>query len=1024
MKWLRWSAILLAALLALSAVLAAAVLFYTYLFIRTPPVAQPEKPLLSWLADPLLPPAHQAPWEQAARAHQVAQIQLDQFMTPALKFGPWTRWWWPGNLVEAPELRRELKLFSEVGIAGVEIQPFAISISDKDKASSRWHTRGWDSAEYYQNLQLVMQEAQSRGMGVDLNNGSGWPTGGPHVALEDGMRQLLYSELLVRGPTTIRQRLAAPAMPLATFGAGALGMLGDTPMQTFVPEERELVAVVAARIVDNQRSWQPWDFLDQIELDAGTVQEITEQVDGDQLVWNVPAGEWAITSLWQLPGGELISGGYAHPQPGYVVDHLDGARMRANQDYLFRAETGLNRWFGAPLRAFFNDSLEFRQERHWAMGHLQEFAARKNYDPGPWLAALIEPGKDQMPFHAANIATAPVYDLGEKGLRFLEDWDEVTSDLFRERYFQPLKSWARERGLAHRLQGYGGPMDIIRAAGESDIPEAEQLYAGGSEMFIKAVSSGGHIHGRPIISAESFVFVGRAFMTTPVKIKALADKAFAAGINQLVYHGSAYRIEDHAARGYPADDGWYPWQLGMISTDYSEHWPYWQYAGQLNRYIARNQYLLQMGAPETDVLVLYPGLGFPQGYGNPQEPFDQGRFEGEETLADTGDSADDGAGRSEGHGEVERMRATWHITRELERKGLSWEWVNEHSLAQASFEDGVLRVGGLRASALLLHDIEALQVQTAERIAALVARGMPLSIEGPAPVRQRGLKDAANGDNRVRAALSEAQALASTVFPTAPLRFENSQVKFIRRRLANGDLVQLFTNPWPREAVLSLVVGEPHSQLLWLDAWAGTVYNAALGSQRQLTVTLPAYGSKLLWLRKQGVNNRPDPPLFEPVHKRLLERWSMKMADGSYESEGGLVGDWLKLPELRNSAGPGIYTNHFVAPADIEARLLQGHRYRLELGKVYGAARITLNGLPLGAALLPPYAIDLTPVIRAGENQLTVTVTPARKNSLVTAIENGEPGWNAPNMIGTSERVSAGLLGPVSLTEQVPTVRP
>ena len=138
-------------------------------------------------------------------------------------------------------------------------------------------------------------------------------------------------------------------------------------------------------------------------------------------------------------------------------------------------------------------------------------------------------------------------------------------------------------------------------------------------------------------------------------------------------------------------DGWYPWQLGLLSTDYSENWAYWEHSEQINRYIARCQYLLRKGEPDTDVLVLYPGLGFPQGYSNPAEPFDQGRFEGEEALTDR-------LRRTPlpGRG-TKRMRSIWHETRGLEQQGQSWAWVNEHALSTAAFHNGEIRAGSLRA---------------------------------------------------------------------------------------------------------------------------------------------------------------------------------------------------------------------------------------------------------------------------------------------------------------------------------------
>jgi len=36
---------------------------------------------------------------------------------------PWTRWWWPGNAVDAKNLTHELEQFHDAGLGGVEITP-------------------------------------------------------------------------------------------------------------------------------------------------------------------------------------------------------------------------------------------------------------------------------------------------------------------------------------------------------------------------------------------------------------------------------------------------------------------------------------------------------------------------------------------------------------------------------------------------------------------------------------------------------------------------------------------------------------------------------------------------------------------------------------------------------------------------------------------------------------------------------------------------------------------------------------
>lgn len=1005
MRWIRRSLIALLLLMVLAVVLFLAILLYSYRYVTHVPVSDPAIALLDRGDSPTSRSAGPPPWLRQARLDRDAPLMLAEFELPPQRFGPWTRWWWPGNLVESSELRREMRLFDDVGIAGVEIQPFAISLTKADVRSDRWQDSGWDSPEFYENLHTVLNEALLLGMEVDLNNGSGWPTGGPHVGLADGMRQLVHSEHIVTGPAQIAVSLNAPRIPLGAFMAGAVGMLGETPMQAFVADTRQIVAVVAARVLENQRTWEPWDLQDQITLDITTRIDITAMVEEGVLHWAVPPGEWAITALWQMPGGELISGGYAHPNPGYVVDHLDARRVRANQDYLFRSETGLNDFYGRPLRGFFNDSLEFRQERHWARGHLASFEKRLGYDPRPWLAALVEPGKDQMPFHALNVKTRPAYKMGPLAKRFLEDWDQVVSDLFHERYLQPMQEWAVQRELAHRSQAYGGPIDVIRAAGETDIPETEQLYAGGSEMFLKAVASGAHIAGKPIVSAESFVFMGRAFMTTPLKIKALADKALAAGVNQIVFHGTSYQIKDHDSRGYPVYDGWYPWQLGNISTDYSENWEYWRYAGRLNRYIARNQYLLRKGRVEVDVVVLYPGLGFPQGYFNAEEPFDRGNFPGEEIGRESAERASPGS-------DHDRMRELWRMTSALEAKGLTWAWVNEHALERGQFREGVLHIGDLRASALRLHAIEALHPDVAEHILSLELSGLPVHITGGRPNRQHGLSGREAGDDRVRDAMSRVR--SSAQFPPSVVRYSNAVVKSLRRRLPEGGIIQFFSNPTSARVLLDLEIEDSFPSATFLDAWQGRFerHDTSMTGGK-LRYSLPPYGSVSLWLQPE-----PSAGLTRSVthvEERLkLEDWSLLVGDTPYK-RGAALGDWLDHAVLRDSGGPGRYTTEFSLSAEQLRSVGEEGDIAVELGTLYGAAEVTLNGVSMGSALVPPYRVSLREAAIAGENTLEVRVIVPRKNRLVEEMTSGAQGWFAPEIVQFDSRVSAGLVGPVSL---------
>ena len=66
-------------------------------------------------------------------------------------------------------------------------------------------------------------------------------------------------------------------------------------------------------------------------------------------------------------------------------------------------------------------------------------------------------------------------------------------------------------------------------------------------------------------------------MTTPLKIKAAADKLFASGINALVFHGFPYRV----LQGYD-ETGWHPFAspfrgASTVSSVISETSPFWRF---------------------------------------------------------------------------------------------------------------------------------------------------------------------------------------------------------------------------------------------------------------------------------------------------------------------------------------------------------------------------------------------------------------------------------------------------------------
>ena len=106
-------------------------------------------------------------------------------------------------------------------------------------------------------------------------------------------------------------------------------------------------------------------------------------------------------------------------------------------------------------------------------------------------------------------------------------------------------------------------------------------------------------------------------------------------------------------------------------------------------------------------------------------------------------------------------------------------------------------------------------------------------------------------------------------------------------------------------------------------------------------------------------------------------------------AEGGIaLGSWTTQGYSRY-AGAATYTRRFVLPKEYgRAKLM------LDLGDVSAAARVRVNGKPAGERAWLPYTFDLGDALRAGENEISVTV-----------FSTLAKGGSAP----------AGLIGPVRL---------
>lgn len=110
------------------------------------------------------------------------------------------------------------------------------------------------------------------------------------------------------------------------------------------------------------------------------------------------------------------------------------------------------------------------------------------------------------------------------------------------------------------------------------------------------------------------------------------------------------------------------------------------------------------------------------------------------------------------------------------------------------------------------------------------------------------------------------------------------------------------------------------------------------------------------------------------------------------------TGDWSKTGALKFYSGGMIYRKSISLPEGVTPK-----RVMLDLGSVVATCEIKINGKAAGVRMSPPYSVDITDYLRAGENEVEVLVYSTLANHYQTQPTpyRGEP--------------TAGILGPVKI---------
>lgn len=843
---------------------------------------------------------------------------------------PFVRWWWHGSAVDSTGLTYNLEEFARKGLGGVEITPiYGVKGNERNDIqylSSRWMDM----------LGHVTDEARRLGLQVDMNNGTGWPFGGPEVTVDDSAPKLIVESWNLEGGKKLEEPLK-------------------------VRDARQAPVAVLQRVM---------------AVSGNRREDITRYFDSKKgiLKWRAPKGrDWKIYAIFMgrtfqqvkraAPGGE-----------GLVVNHYDSLAIK---NYLSRFDRAFAGRDGIIPNTFFNDSFEVYGS-DWSGNLLDEFHKDNGYKLEEYIPELIGD-------------TTITKDKDLRG-RVLADYRRTLGRILYENFTRVWNDWAHSHGARIRNQSHGSPANILDLYAAVDIPEIESFGMSDFDIpgladpgpsrpsdadpaVLKFASSAAHIAGKPLTSAESLTWLTEHFRTSLSRAKPELDQMLTSGVNHIYFHGAPYSPKDVE---FP---GW----LFYASINMSPTNALWEDTPGLMKYLTRNQAFLSAGHPDTDFLLYFPIEDLWNNVQNKPylmfaihsmyktmpgvkkavndiiaEGYDLDYLS--DALIDSLSVQSDGRILSRGGNNYRAVIVP--PTRLMQPETL------RKLLDMASGGASLIFVGNLPQDVPGLGKIESRRKEFSDIISKI-------------PVSASKTIDSVEvvdfGKGRIVLAPDFAGALAFSGVMAEPLR--KSGVSMLRRRNEAGGynyfLSLLCNRPFDGWAELAT----PAESAVIFDPLTGKSGMADLRQNvsGKAEVRLKLEPGETLLLKTYPELESGTPWIYQEVAGEpvaLDHGWRISFTRSNPHVAGVFNTDtltaWTSLPDsvMKVNSGTGRYSNTFEMPSGVVA-----DDWVIDLGDVRETARVYVNGQYAGTAWCVPFRLSIGSFLRPGKNTIDIDVT-------------------------------------------------
>lgn len=465
-----------------------------------------------------------------------AQI-LDEAQTPL--------WFWNDKL-ETEELKRQLKLQTEIGVKCTD--PHA------RPNNGEGYIGGYLDDEWFGNIRTTLEYKKEHGEKMWLYDELAWPAGTCNltIPMDENYREWY---ILIR-PIEI---------PAGEVFRAQIKTFEDQGLFGIRPETDKSGLAYNIHILDKEtmEEYPVEDYFTYLMFGP----ELEFQSDRD-----------CIAFITKVSCDLYTHGGSG--QVNYMNADATKAFIESTHEKYYE---NFGEDFGKTITCIFNDETRMCHSIPWSSSFAETFRELKGYDIRKEIYQIILPG--------------------EKPGRIRCDYFDVVAYMYQNNYFGVLHQWCQEHNIrlfAHLLAEetvyghtrYSG--DYLRQNKYQDVCGADHLGKGIGSLNIKYTSAGAHSYGKKRTAVE--VFAGCGWDLTFDEYTRMITWMYQQGMQIIINHGFFY--SDREGR----KNDWPPSQFFQ--------WQGWDRQSEGNDMIRRLHYAMTDGINEQDVLVYFPQESF------------------------------------------------------------------------------------------------------------------------------------------------------------------------------------------------------------------------------------------------------------------------------------------------------------------------------------------------------------------------------------------------------------------------------